>query len=54
MAGAVVPRDSDLKGRSEILKVASWPISLYMLALVLITVVSVWLARETHRRVIDD
>jgi MFS transporter, MHS family, shikimate and dehydroshikimate transport protein len=32
----------------------SWPISLYMLALVLITVVSVWLARETHRRVIDD
>src|SRR5438094_7551748 len=32
----------------------SWPISLYMLALVLITVVSVWLARETPRRVIDD
>ena len=32
----------------------SWPISVYMLVLVLITVVSVWLTRETHRQAIDD
>src|SRR5712691_712033 len=32
----------------------SWPVSVYMLALVLITVVSVWLTRETHRQAIDD
>ena len=32
----------------------SWPVSLYMVALVLITVVSVWLTRETHRQGIDD
>ena len=32
----------------------SWPVSLYMVALVLITVVSVWLTRETHRQAIDD
>ncbi|HYT05757.1 MAG TPA: MFS transporter [Gemmatimonadales bacterium] len=32
----------------------SWPVSVYMLALVVITVISVWLARETHRRAIDD
>jgi len=32
----------------------SWPVSLYMLALVLITVMSVWLTRETHRQAIDD
>src|SRR5947208_9314017 len=31
----------------------SWPVSLYMLALVLITVMSVWLTRETHRQAID-
>src|SRR2546429_8403217 len=31
----------------------SWPVSLYMVALVLFTVVSVWLARETHRQGID-
>jgi len=32
----------------------SWPVSLYMVALVLITVVSVWLTRETHQQAIDD
>ncbi|HYL20743.1 MAG TPA: MFS transporter [Gemmatimonadales bacterium] len=32
----------------------SWPVSLYMLALVVITFVSVWLTRETHRQAIDD
>ncbi|PYP04464.1 MAG: MFS transporter [Gemmatimonadetes bacterium] len=32
----------------------SWPVSVYMVALVLITVVSVWLTRETHRQAIDD
>src|SRR5205807_8707916 len=32
----------------------SWPVSLYMVALVLITVVSVWLSRETHKQAIDD
>jgi MFS family permease len=32
----------------------SWPVSLYMVALVLITVVSVWLTRETHKQAIDD
>jgi len=32
----------------------SWPVSLYMLGLVLLTVLSVLVARETHRRAIDD
>lgn len=32
----------------------SWPVSIYMLTLVVITIVSVSLARETHRRAIDD
>lgn len=32
----------------------SWPVSLYMLGLVLLTVLSVLSARETHRSTIDD
>src|SRR5207244_11173543 len=32
----------------------SWPVSLYMVALGLITVVSVWLTRGTHRQGIGD
>jgi MFS family permease len=32
----------------------SWPVSLYMVGLVLITVVSVWLTRETYKQAIDD
>src|SRR5947208_16111920 len=32
----------------------SWPVSVYMVALVLITVVSVWLTREAHPQGIDD
>lgn len=32
----------------------SWPVSLYMLGLVFLTVLSLVMARETHRRAIDD
>ena len=32
----------------------SWPVSLYMLGLVFLTVVSLMMARETHGRAIDD
>jgi MFS family permease len=32
----------------------SWPVSLYMLGLVFLTVMSLVMARETHRRAIDD
>ena len=31
----------------------SWPVSVYMVVLVLITVVSVWLSPETHKQAID-
>src|SRR5437588_10033470 len=32
----------------------AWPVSLYMVGLVLITVVSVWLSLEKHKQAIDD
>jgi metabolite-proton symporter len=31
-----------------------WPVALYLIALALITIVSVWLADETHRRQLSD
>lgn len=31
-----------------------WPVAVYLMALAAVTIVSVWLAAETHRAQLDD